>query len=274
MKREAHNHPKMLDLASRLNITPTHARGVMETLWNWCADFAPQGNVGKWTDGTISKVCDWPGDPTEFVTSLVNAGWLDRCQVHRIVVHDLEQHAPDWWKTKIKRLKLEFITAKQSTQVTEASGRANSSYECSPEHTAERPLSSPLLTSENPTSPGGLTKPESGFDVSIVTEETLRNAARLRLWFDHDKTRRDSMVEDSEAFLLNVQAAAVKAVDAKARKKCDDPIALFKWIVRRRKWEFIRASDEEAARLLRRAAVCLPFDQAAVDLANKWKVAA
>jgi len=158
MKREAFNHPKMLDLAARLAVSRTHACGIVANLWNWAADTAPQGNIGKWSDGVIARAMEWDGDAMEFVTALVEAGWVDRCTEHRLVIHDLEDHSPEWLKTKLKRTKKWFYKATKPSQCTGASAPA--SDQCTPTHLqrsdagalhsallCSTPLCSPLLDS-------------------------------------------------------------------------------------------------------------------------------
>lgn len=90
---------------------------------------------------------------------------------------------------------------------------------------------------------------ESGFDVSIVTGETLRSLDRLRAWYRHDLSRPDSIVEDSEEFWLNVQTAAAKAITAPSVR---DEIAVFKWLVKGRNWDFLNATYEEIAKAMKR----------------------
>lgn len=96
---------------------------------------------------------------------------------------------------------------------------------------------------------------ESGFDVSIVTGETLRSLDRLRAWYRHDLTRPDSIVEDSEYFWQNVQTAAAKAVTAPSVR---DEIAVFKWLVKGRNWDFLNATYEEIAKAMRRKPATKP----------------
>lgn len=130
MKREALNHPKMLDLACRLGIPKEYARGIILTLLDWAADMAPQGNIGKWADGVIAMACGWQGDATEFVEALADAGWLDRCPVHRYIIHDLEDHAERWWKLKLQKLGLTFLkpagerSREQSTEHLDSTERS------------------------------------------------------------------------------------------------------------------------------------------------------
>lgn len=115
MKREVWNHPKTLALAGYLDISKIHAAGIIGGLLNYTADVAPQGNIGKWPDEVIARACDWDGDPNEFVNALAKAGWLDEHPdpKHRFIIHDLEDHAENWWKQKVKKLNLEFIKLPQ-----------------------------------------------------------------------------------------------------------------------------------------------------------------
>jgi hypothetical protein len=111
MKREAYRHPKMYDLANRLGVSLATAIGTIQLLLNYAADVAPQGNIGKWTDGAISRGCEWPGPASEFVEALVESGWLDRCSKRRLVIHDLAEHAESWWKAKLQKSGIQFYTA-------------------------------------------------------------------------------------------------------------------------------------------------------------------
>jgi hypothetical protein len=118
MKREALKHPKMLDLAARLGVSRASAIGYVELMLDWCADVTPQGNIGRWSDASIAGACEWHDEPTIFVESLVSSGWIDRCSSHRLIVHDLAEHAPQWWKQKITKLGKEFLTAVPPTVTT------------------------------------------------------------------------------------------------------------------------------------------------------------
>lgn len=110
---------------------------------------------------------------------------------------------------------------------------------------------------------------ESGFDVSIVTEETLRSLDRLEAWYRHDLTRPDSIVDSSPACWLNVQAAAVKAVTAEDVK----PVNLFKWLVKGRNWAYLNATHDDIAKAMRRRTKTAPkpADDGPVPLADVLK---
>lgn len=109
MKREVWNHPKTYELAEQLEIPTEYAAGLLGKLWDWCADVAPQGDIGKWSDGAIARALNWKGDPAEFVQAFVDSGWLDRDAKYRLVVHDIRDHAQNWWHAKLKKLNLDFV---------------------------------------------------------------------------------------------------------------------------------------------------------------------
>ncbi len=265
MKREAFNHPKMLDLAARLEVSRTHACGIVANLWNWAADTAAQGDVGKWSDGVIARALDWDGDAAEFVDALVESGWVDRCAEHRLVIHDLEDHSPEWLKTKLKRAKKWFLTATKASQCTGANApaidqRRPTGNQCSDAGALHSALlcSAPLSSSLPDSAPGVASLPpkpsgsgRSGFQDGVIREESLSDFVALRRWFDHELRRPDRRVEGSEAFWVNTQASAAKALSAHG---IGDRVALFKWLVFERKWDHLRIVDDDFAAEMRREA--------------------
>lgn len=109
MKRETLRHPKTYDLAARLNVSRAEALGFLTLLWDFTAEVATQGNIGKWPDGAIAGSCDWRGDPSSFIESLVGAGWIDRSHDHRLIVHDWPDHCERWVKAKLDKLGQSFL---------------------------------------------------------------------------------------------------------------------------------------------------------------------
>lgn len=155
MKREAYRHPKIYDLAARLQVSRATAIGIVQLLLDYTADVAPQGNIGKWPNGTIARACEWDGDPDQFVTALTESKWLDACHKHRLVVHDLEDHAEQWWKLKLRKMGEWFVSATaELTAERSAVPSADRSADHSAVATAERSIlpSPPLLSSTLPSS--------------------------------------------------------------------------------------------------------------------------
>lgn len=110
--------------------------------------------------------------------------------------------------------------------------------------------SAPLTKSNSPTLPDAPRDPADGraSKDSILTPEALTDLHALRAWYDHERTRPDSKVDGSQYFWTNTQAAAAKASTAEG---IADRVALFKFLVFRRKWDYLHAADDELAGRLR-----------------------
>lgn len=109
MKRETLRHPKAYELAACLGCDRPTALGYLTLLWDYAGEVAPQGDIGKWTDGAISLACDWQGDAEHFIAALVQTRWLDRHETHRLVIHDWPDHCERWVKAKLDRAEMAFL---------------------------------------------------------------------------------------------------------------------------------------------------------------------
>ncbi len=105
MKRGTPRNPKTRRLARALEVSLPHAIGLLELLWHWTAEQAPDGGIGaKLTDAELADFLEWEGDPAKFTDALVENGWLDRVEGNaRIVVHDWSEHAEDSVHTRLAR---------------------------------------------------------------------------------------------------------------------------------------------------------------------------
>lgn len=103
MKRGGPNHPKTFSLAESLGIRRAHAVGILEMLFHFAAEFAPQGDVGKYADKRIAGALDWAGSPAKLISALVENGWLDPHPGCRLVVHDWSEHADRTTLQKLSR---------------------------------------------------------------------------------------------------------------------------------------------------------------------------
>ena len=109
LKRRTPDHPKVISLEERLKIPRFAAVGLLELLWHYTAEYAPQGSVGKYPDSAIARACHWPKDAAAFVDALVETGWLDRDEEYRLLVHDWADHVDETTKKRLLRAKLEII---------------------------------------------------------------------------------------------------------------------------------------------------------------------
>ena len=111
MKLNTIQHPKLLRLRRRLSVPTWGAVGILESLWHLTAHHAKDGAIGKtFTNEDIANAIGWDGEPDQLIEALVSAGWLDVCEVNRLVVHDWHDHCPEFVRGNIRRMKKEFAT--------------------------------------------------------------------------------------------------------------------------------------------------------------------
>lgn len=77
-----------------------------------------------------------------------------------------------------------------------------------------------------------------------LSEEVLADPLRLAQWAEEEAGRSDGWISSSEADRAIVVATAAKALRATGLRS---RVGLFKWIVRGRRWEYLRFADEEIA---------------------------
>jgi len=87
-------------LADLLDVRLREAVGIVEMLHHLTDQYAPRGDVGRFTDQQIARRVDWDGEPDFLMSALVRSGWVDRHPVNRLVVHDWPEHAPEYTKKK------------------------------------------------------------------------------------------------------------------------------------------------------------------------------
>jgi len=122
MKREGINHPKTRALARGLGIPQYAAVGLLECLWAFTSTAAPCGDVGKWSNDEIAEGMFWDGKPDKLVDALVAARLLDRCGVHRLVVHDWHEHADKATRNKVNGRRLTFVRVETPVTISPATG--------------------------------------------------------------------------------------------------------------------------------------------------------
>jgi len=98
-------HPKMHDLSERIKMPLFAAVGIMESLWHYAGDFSPRGDIGRASETAIARALDWRKKPADLLVALVESKWLDEDPEHKLIVHDWPDHAQDWVKKKLARMK-------------------------------------------------------------------------------------------------------------------------------------------------------------------------
>jgi len=105
----------MHHLMRLLSTTRRDAVGLLELLWEYTCDFAPRGNIGRWPNEDIAQAVEWQANPDELIIALTDAGWLDKSDDHRLVVHDWHDHAPEYIKKRLSRAGIAFVRQRQTT---------------------------------------------------------------------------------------------------------------------------------------------------------------
>ena len=111
MKRGGPTHPKTYELAELLGIRRAHVVGILELLFHFAAQYAPEGDVGRFSDKRIAAALDWGGAPGKLVSALVESRWLDPHPTARLAVHGWAEHAD---RTTLQKLSRSGKTAIQS----------------------------------------------------------------------------------------------------------------------------------------------------------------
>lgn len=116
MKMSAPQTLKFLKLKRRLKLPHWQCVGLLEALWLFTQHNAPAGDVGRFTDEDIAAGIEWEGDPAQLIGALVECGWLDRCDSHRLLIHDWSDHAPTYLKGAMAKNGVEFAKSAPAKQ--------------------------------------------------------------------------------------------------------------------------------------------------------------
>lgn len=98
MKRGTPNHPKTRALARTLGICRAHAVGILEMLWHFTAEYAPDGSLAKFGPEEIAEAVAWTGDVPLLLKAL-HDGWLDEDNF----VHDWPTHCDEFTHCRLVR---------------------------------------------------------------------------------------------------------------------------------------------------------------------------
>ncbi len=81
------DHPKTAAVCETLAAKRPHVVGHLHELWWWCIDYAPDGDITKYSNVQIARAAEWDGFADSFVDALVSAGFIDRTDTST-VIHD------------------------------------------------------------------------------------------------------------------------------------------------------------------------------------------
>lgn len=99
-KKGTLDHPKLIALADALDIDQCFALGILEAIWHFTIQYATSGEIGRFSDRAIATGIRTSIKPDKLIKALIQTGWLDEDEECRIRVHDWQDHAYDWVKSK------------------------------------------------------------------------------------------------------------------------------------------------------------------------------
>ena len=149
MLKGAFTSPKIRLLAVKLGVPFPHALGICGMLWNFTANHAPCGDVGRHDDASIAIAVEWPGDPKALVAALVGTRLVDEHPQHRLVIHDWEHHCPHYVRSKVARAGMSLVPASVRPSADTKSGLEPALVASTLTHT---PSHTPTLTHTENTS--------------------------------------------------------------------------------------------------------------------------
>ncbi len=92
------SHPKVKKAARLAGVSEKEMIGCLHYLWWWALDYAPDGDVTKYSPEDIEAAVDWNGTPYVFYNALVDCGFNGHCGLiektgEHVLIHDWDTYA-------------------------------------------------------------------------------------------------------------------------------------------------------------------------------------
>jgi len=152
-------------LKSLLNVPRYQAIGILEGLWYFTSLNAPDGAIGRFSDLEITCWLEWPSASSSLlIESLISAGFIDECQINRLVIHDWPVHCPTYVKGNMAKHGKSFaVVTKQPAKQTANENTKDATKQPPKEATKGYTTKSSLVKSSLVTS-SQVTKADDRFD--------------------------------------------------------------------------------------------------------------
>lgn len=115
MKSGTQGHVKTKKLKMRLKLPLWQIVGILECLWQFASDCADDGAIGRYSNEDIAAYMEWEGDPDELIAALVYCRWIDEDDTFRLVIHDWDEHCPNYVRDRVKKRQERLATKKSGT---------------------------------------------------------------------------------------------------------------------------------------------------------------
>ncbi len=91
------NHPKIKKAARLAGVNEFEMIGRVHCLWWWALDYAPDGDVTKYSADDIESAVDWNGTPGAFYSALIECSFNGHCGLlekigDSIFIHDWQEY--------------------------------------------------------------------------------------------------------------------------------------------------------------------------------------
>jgi hypothetical protein len=87
------NHPKTMKAARLARCSRKEVLIDLHYLWWWSLDYAESGDLTRFAHDELEAVMEWEGEPGLLVAALIDAGFLEVTEDHRLLIHDWAEHA-------------------------------------------------------------------------------------------------------------------------------------------------------------------------------------
>lgn len=103
MKRVCTESLKFKRFVRKFSLPEYQAIGLLEAVWHLAARETPRGDIGRLSNEDIALGIGWTDEPQALVDMLVEGKWLDRSDEHRLIVHDIHEHADEALRKLVAR---------------------------------------------------------------------------------------------------------------------------------------------------------------------------
>lgn len=249
--------PEVVQIAGVLSIPREFVVCRLMKLWSWTDDNIPEENISSTDDSAFVKMSPKNDDNMAFVDALVgtpgfaaamaSACWI-RFRHGRIELPNFGRNNGETAKTRARNAKNQKRMRQRQEQKSPGDGDIPNTREEKRREDTDS-VSPPPSKSKHPSLTERTGSAARASKRPRLTEEALRSEPLLRAWVADEATRSDAKFDGSEATMANVLATAAKVLrDPTVR----DKVAVAKWVIFGRRWDYLSASDEDAAKVLSR----------------------
>lgn len=153
MKHQVPESMKFKKLMRLLSSSKPLTAGLLELLWVATQKNAPRGDIGKFDNLSIAIECGWDGDADDFVSALIETGWLDEDDEFRLIVHDWKDHAPYYIKGVVAKQGGFACPSLKSSTIVEDYSHERNDIPVGNFSQEQRNLTKPNVTKRNLTKP-------------------------------------------------------------------------------------------------------------------------